>query len=310
MISHVLLDRLALLMLAQADPTATDALADPTAMNPADLQALIEGLDRQAAVSLAQQYGVPMAQAIVVMLIAIVFAGWMRRVVIRVTTRAKIEITLAKFFGAMTKWGILLLAGIVILGVLGIETASFAIVLGAMGFAIGMAMQGSLGNLAAGVMLLIFRPFKVGQTVNVAGVSGLVDEIGLFSTIIDTFDNRRFVVPNGSIFGSVIENKSHHATRRVSVSVGIEYSAPIDTTRDVLLKAAKSLDNILEDPEPSVVLGDLGDSSVNWTVRVWCNRDDYWGNKQLLTRAVKMHLDESGIGIPFPQMDVHLDKGE
>jgi len=270
----------------------------------------ISNFDQDQAVNLAQTYLVPLALAIVVLLVGLILAGWIRRMVISATTRAKIEATLAKFFGSLAKWGVLILVGIVILGILGIETASFAVVLGAAGFAIGMAMQGSLGNLAAGVMLLIFRPYKVGQVVNISGVTGKVDEIELFTTTIDTFDNRRFIIPNGSIFGSTIENISFHPTRRVDVPVGIEYKADLDRSREVLMQAAMSLDNLLEDPAPVVFLGDLGDSAVSWTVRVWVNAEDFWSTKEALTRAVKQHLDDAGIAIPFPQMDVHLDKGE
>jgi len=171
-----------------------------------------------------------------------------------------------------------------------------------------MALSGTLGHFASGVMLLIFRPFKVGDVINAAGVIGKVYEIELFTTALDTPDNRRIIVPNGSIYGATIENISHHPTRRVDVAVGVDYSADIDKTREVLDAAARSVEGILSDPPHAIVLGDLGDSAVNWTVRVWCNSADYWGIKEQLTRAVKQHLDQAGIGIPFPQMDVHLDK--
>ncbi|MEZ6192315.1 MAG: mechanosensitive ion channel family protein [Phycisphaerales bacterium] len=130
----------------------------------------------------------------------------------------------------------------------------------------------------------------------------------LFTTAIDTFDNRRIIVPNGAIYGSTIENITHHGKRRVDVNVGVSYSADIDKTREVLNAAALSVEGILSDPAHAVVLGDLGASSVNWTVRVWCNTADFWPIKEKATRAVKKHLDEAGIGIPFPQMDVHLFK--
>jgi len=156
-------------------------------------------------------------------------------------------------------------------------------------------------------MLLIFRPFKVGDVVRVADVFGTVDEIELFTTAVDTFDKRRIIVPNNQIVGAIIENVSYHKQRRVDVSVGVEYAADIDQTRAVLEKAAASVEQGLKDPAPQVVLGDLGDSSVGWTVRVWVNAGDFWPAKEAATRAVKTHLDEAGIGIPFPQMDVHLD---
>jgi small conductance mechanosensitive channel len=183
----------------------------------------------------------------------------------------------------------------------------FAAVIGASALAVGLAFQGSLSNFAAGVMLLVFRPFKVGDVVNVAGQTGKIDEIGLFTTTMDTADNRRLILPNGSVFGAVIENISYHDTRRLDVAVGSEYPADLDRTREVLLRAARSLPTVLADPEPAAVLLELGDSSINWSVRVWVNAADYWPTRDALTRAVKLALDEAGIGIPFPQMDVHLD---
>jgi small conductance mechanosensitive channel len=144
--------------------------------------------------------------------------------------------------------------------------------------------------------------------INVAGQLGTVNEIELFTTTIDTFDNRRIIIPNSAIFGSVIENISHHPRRRADVDVGVDYSADIDRTREVLERAAASVEGVLEDPAPAVILLGLGASSVDWSVRVWANSDKFGAVKQATTRAVKMALDEAGIGIPFPQMDVHLDQ--
>lgn len=157
-------------------------------------------------------------------------------------------------------------------------------------------------------MLLIFRPFKVGDVVSVSGVTGTVCEIDLFVTTFDTPDNRRIIVPNGSIFGSTIENISHHTTRRVDVAVGSDYGADIDTTREVLLQAAANVEHAHTDPPPSVVLSELGASSIDWTVRVWVDAANYWAVKDALTRAVKYALDQANIGIPFPQMDVHVQQ--
>jgi small conductance mechanosensitive channel len=160
-------------------------------------------------------------------------------------------------------------------------------------------------------MLLVFRPFKVGDVINAAGVTAKVNAIELFTTTLDTFDNRRIIVPNGKIYGDTIENITYHPQRRCDVNVGIEYSADLDKTREVLTKAAESLDALNIKGEGrgfQVFLIDLGDSSVNWVVRFWTTGADFWSAKEQLTRAVKQHLDEAGIGIPFPQMDIHLDK--
>ncbi len=179
-------------------------------------------------------------------------------------------------------------------------------VLGAAGLAIGMGFQGSLSNLAAGVLLLVFRPYKVGQYVTVGGNSGTVEELGLFTTTLTIPDNIQIVVPNGSIFGAVIENYSHLPIRRVNVPVGVSYDADIDETRKVLEKAAASVPGIKNDPKPQVFLSGLGASSVDWYVRVWCDNADYWATWENTMRSIKRSLDEAGIGIPYPQMDVHL----
>lgn len=251
--------------------------------------------------------GWPIVKAIVLIVLVFIVAGWARKLVGNVVRRAKVEETLARFLSNLARYTVLIAGGVAILGTLGVETTSFAAVLAAVGFAIGMAMSGMLGNIASGVMLLLFRPFKVGDVVNAGGVTGKIYEISLFTTIFDTPDNRRIIVPNNSIFGGTIENVSHHATRRVDVEVGTDYGADIDTARQTLLKAAGACESVLSDPEPAVVLTGLGGSSIDWAVRVWVNAGDYWAVKDRLTRDVKYALDEAKIGIPFPQMDVHID---
>ena len=251
--------------------------------------------------------GWPIVQAIILIVVVLLVASWVRKIVTGAASKARVEITLAKFFGTLAKWAVLVLGAITILQTFGIQATSFAAVVAALGFAIGMAMSGTLGNVASGVMLLIFRPFKVGDYVNLGGTAGTVDEIDLFTTTLDTPDKRRLIVPNGSIFGSIIENVSHHTTRRVEVNVGTEYSADIDKTREVLMGAVTNVEGGLTDPEPVVYLLELGGSSINWAVRVWCVSADYWAVRERLTRDVKYALDGAGIGIPFPQMDLHID---
>lgn len=273
------------------------------------LQDLKSGqLDTQEIIALAQQYLLPVVWAVLILIVAWIIAAIVSRSLRGSLTRAKVDETLARFFSKLARYTVLILGVLFALSKFGINVTGFAAILAAAGFAIGMALSGTLSNFASGVMLLMFRPFKVGDVVNAAGVMGKIHEIELFSVTLDTPDNRRIIVPNGSIYGGTIENITHHATRRVDVPVGVEYSADIDQTRAVLVAAAASVPGRLDDPAPAVVLGDLGDSSVGWTVRVWCNTADYWGVKEAATRAVKMHLDEAGIGIPFPQMDVHVDQ--
>ena len=253
------------------------------------------------------EYGPPTLKVLVFVIVGWIAGGWIGRLVVGALQKAKVEVTLARFLGNMARWAVLVLAGIACLSIFGAETTSFAAIIGAAALGIGLAFQGSLSNLAAGVMLLIFRPFKVDDVVRIGGELGKVSEISLFTTELDTFDNRRIILPNASVFGAVIENLTHHPTRRVDVAVGVAYPADLDRTREVLLKGALSVPNRVEDVEPQVILTGLGNSSVDWQVRVWCKTEDYWTIRDATTRAAKMALDEAGIGIPFPQMDVHLD---
>ena len=251
-------------------------------------------------------YGGRVVVALVVLFAGWIFAGWVGRITGKALAKAKIDETLAKFLCKLARWAILLLVILACLSVFGVETTSFAAVLGSAGIAIGLAFQGTLGNFASGMMLLMFRPFQVGDVVKLDGITGRVNEIELFTTTIDTFDNRRLIIPNGSVFGNTIENISFHPHRRADVAVGVTYSADIDRTQEVLTQAARNVPGALNDPEPSIVLLDLGDSCVNWSVRVWAKSDEFTTVKQAATRAVKLALDKANIEIPFPQMDVRV----
>lgn len=252
------------------------------------------------------EYATRIAGVIIALFLAFIIAGWVRRIVTRGCERAKIDATLGKFFGNAARYVVITLAVIACLGVFGIETTSFAAVIGAAGLAIGLAFQGSLSNLAAGVMLLMFRPFKVGDVVNAAGQVGKIDEIELFTTRMITPDNRLIIVPNSAIFGGTIENITYFETRRVDIEVGTDYPANLDDTRKVLEAAIEKVEHLSE-PAPQVYLDSLGDSAIIWKLRVWAKTADYWAVREKLTYAVKTSLDEAGIGIPFPQMDVHFD---
>jgi small conductance mechanosensitive channel len=261
----------------------------------------------QALSEMLVAYSSRVAVALVVLLIGWIFAGWVGGITRRALAKTKFDETLAKFLCKLARWSILLLVILACLSVFGVETTSFAAVLGSAGIAIGLAFQGTLGNFASGVMLLMFRPFQVGDVVTVDGITGMVDEIALFTTSLDTFDNRRFIVPNGTVFGNTIENISFHSQRRADVAIGVAYSADIDRTREVLMEVARNVPGALDDPEPAVILLDLGDSSVNWSLRVWAKAENFLAVKQAATRAAKLALDEANIDIPFPQMDVHVD---
>ena len=263
-------------------------------------------------VQTAVQYGIPYAigivKVILILFVTWIIAGIIARIVTRALEKAKLDETLSKFFAKFTRWIILLFGLLACLSIFGVETTSFAAVIGAAGLAVGLAFQGTLANFASGVMLLVFRPFKVGQFVKVGGESGTIYEIDLFTTSLDTTDNRRIIIPNGAIFSSTIENVSHHAKRRVDVNVGTAYEADLDRTRQVFENILQNIDNRLDDPDYAVVLVDLGASSIDWQLRVWCKSEVFWDLKQDLMRQVKYALDREGIGIPYPQMEVHMAK--
>ena len=307
-----------LTILAQADgeaaeePTAEDKIAQATEQAKQTASDALSG-DTDAMWQLFQDYGMPLIWALVIIVASFIVGKMIAGMVQRAAGKAKIDLTLSRFFGKLVYYAVLILGVTFALSKFGIEMTSFAAILAAMGFAVGMAMSGTLGNFANGVMLLIFRPFDVGDVISAAGVTAKVNAIELFTTTLDTPDNRRIIVPNSAIYGGTIENITHHSERRCDVNVGCDYSADLDKTREILEKAAESLDELMVKGEGrgyQVFLIDLGDSSVNWVVRFWTTGDDFWAAKEKLTRAVKQHLDEAGIGIPFPQMDVHLDKIE
>lgn len=259
---------------------------------------------------LAQHYGIyygtRIALVLIILFIAWTMAGWVGSVIDTSLRKLKFDVTLTKFIARLGRWMVLLLAGLMCLSYFGIETTSFAAVIGAAGLAVGLAFQGTLSNFAAGAMLLLFRPFRVGDAVEVAGETGIIDEISIFTTSMDTFDNKRIIIPNSEIFGSVIENITFHRIRRVDGAVGVSYDADIDQTRRVLENVTQSVPGTVSDRDPAVVLLELGGSSVDWSVRVWAPTQDYLAVKQALLREIKMQLDSAGIEIPYPQMDLHV----
>ncbi len=293
------------------ETTATDTLKAAGGQAKTDVTNAVDGVmegDLEALLPLAKDYIGPAIGAIVVLIVGYLAARFFSRIVSS-PVRSRVDETLGRFAGKMTFYSVMTCVGIAVLSIVGIEVASFAAILAAAGFAIGMAFQGTLGNFAAGIMLLVFRPFKVGDVVNAAGTTGKINEIDLFTTTFDTPDNRRIIVPNSAVAGGIIENISHHEHRRVEVAVGCDYESDLRATRQVLTQAAESLADYMVSGDGrgyQVFLGTLGDSSVNWKVRFWTTAENYWPIQEALTEAVKNHLDAAGIGIPFPQMDVHL----
>lgn len=278
------------------------------------LEALSAGDYRAAAGKLGDillSCAIPAITALIVMIVAYFVAAFVARIA-STPVRSRVDETLGRFVGKVIYYVIMISAVLGVLQYFGIGVTSFAAVLASAGFAIGLAFQGTLSNFSSGVMLLVFRPFAVGDVITAAGITAKVNEIDLFTTTFDTPDNRRIIVPNGMIAGGIIENVTHHEVRRAEVLVGVDYAADIDRTRDVLTSAAESVEGVIEGEGRGIQvnLTELADSSVNWAVRAWFPASDYWPKRQELIRAIKMHLDEAGIGIPFPQMDVRVAKLE
>lgn len=255
------------------------------------------------------EWGIKIVGVIALFIIGRWLASKLGRGVQRALDKRDFDKTLARFFGTLVRVLVLIVVILACLSIFGIETTSVAAVLGAAALAVGLALQGSLANFAAGVMLIVFRPFKVGDFIRAGGENGTVDTLGLFTTTMDTPDKRRIIVPNSAVFGNNIENFSHHETRRVEVAVGCDYSADLKATRAALEKAITLVPTRLEGGAHAVFLAGLGDSAVDWKVRVWTASADYWTCHEQTVEAVKNALDEVGIGIPFPQMDLHVDGG-
>ncbi len=254
----------------------------------------------------ATTYGMKIIGAIAIIIIGRIITGILTGVVGRMMRRAQVDETLTKFMTRLTKIALLTFVILAALTTLGVQTASFIAVIGAAGLAIGFALQGSLSNFAAGVMLIIFRPFKVGDFVEAGGTSGAVEAIHIFNTILKTPDNKKVIVPNSKVTGDNITNYSAHDTRRVDLVFGIAYEDDIKKAKEILEKILSEEARVLKDPTPTIALLELADSSVNFAVRPWVKTSDYWPVYFDLTEKVKMTFDEMGISIPFPQSDVHL----
>lgn len=246
-------------------------------------------------------------KALIVLVIGWMVAGMLGGMVRRRIMNAKrIDPTLGAFASSAVKWLILLVVLIAVLGIFGIPATSLVAVLGAASLAIGLALQGTLADLAAGVMLVIFRPYKLGQYVDIAGTSGTVKDLNLFVTELVTPDNVQIIVPNGQAWGKIITNFSTHDTRRVDLVFGIDYGDDADKAMEIILGVARADDRVHADPEPWARVTNLGDSSVDISVRLWCAATDYWELKFHMTKAVKQAFDAGGISIPYPHsVEIH-----
>ena len=251
-------------------------------------------------------YGLKVVAAIAVLIIGRLVAKLVQKIIEKIMAKGKQEQTLISFVSHLVYAAMMAFVIIAALGQLGIQTASFVAVLGAAGLAIGLALQGSLANFAAGVLMIIFKPFKVGDYIEGGGVAGVVEEIQIFTTQLTTPDNKQVIVPNAQMTGGNIVNYSCKGTRRVDLVAGIGYSDDIDKARGVLEGILAAESRILEDPAPVIAVSELADSSVNFVVRPWVKVDDYWGVYFALNEAIKKQFDVNGVSIPFPQRDVHV----
>lgn len=252
-------------------------------------------------------WGINLISALLIFYIGRLIAKGIVKVVKKLLTRSNMDAMLVNFIASILSALLLLFVIIAALSQLGIDTTSLVALVGAAGIAIGLALKDSLQNFAAGVMLIIFKPFKVGDFVDAAGVMGIVESVGIFSSAMRTGDNKAIIIPNGSIYQGTITNYSAKPTRRVDMVFGIGYDDDIKLAKEILERLLAEDERVLKDPAPVVALSELGDSSVNFIARPWVNSGDYWAVAWEMNEKVKTAFDEAGISIPYPQMDIHLN---
>jgi len=244
--------------------------------------------------------------AILIFFIGRIISKILRSVLVRLMTKAKVDQTLIKFLSNIAYAILLTLVILAAVNRLGVNTTSFAAAIAAAGLAIGLALQSSLGNFASGIMLILFKPFRVGNVVEVGGITGTVEEIHIFNTILRTGDNVQIHMPNGKISADTIKNFSAEDTRRIDLIVGCSYDDDLRAVKSFLENMLTADDRILTDPEPAVALRDLGESSVDLNVRPWVKNEDYWSVRASLVEQIKLGFDERGFTLPYPQRDVHV----
>jgi len=247
--------------------------------------------------------------AVLTLIIGFWLAGFLTNMVRRMMEKRGVDQSVRPFLASLVNVGIKIMVLLSVAGMFGIETTSFVAIFGALAFAIGMALQGSLGHFASGILLLIFKPYKVGDLVEIGGGKvGAVEEIQIFNTVLSTLDNKRVIVPNGVVTSNVITNISGQGTIGVELTFGIGYNDDIDKARKIILEVGKQCEYILDDPKQGVVVAELGDSSVNLATRPFVKSEHYWDTFFYMQENVKKAFDREGISIPYPQMDVHVEK--
>jgi small conductance mechanosensitive channel len=290
--------------MADTEETATTEVLDVTEIIPTDLDQVAQlWVQIQEIVTV---WGLKVIAAIAIFIIGRWVAKGVRKGVRRMMEKADTDPIIIGFVGSISYIALLAFVIIAALGQLGIQTTSFIAILGAAGLAIGLALQGSLANFAAGFLMIIFRPFKVGDFIEGAGVSGTVEAIQIFTTTLKTGDNKTIIIPNAKLSGDNIINYSAQKTRRVDMTVGVAYDADLSKVRDVLKDIISKESRAHTDPGPLIAVAELADNSVNFIVRVWTDKGDYWGVKFDMIETIKNRFDEEGIGIPFPQREIHI----
>jgi len=253
------------------------------------------------------EYGLDLVGAILILFVGWIVANWIQKRIRKAGQKSeKLDETLTTIFAKTAKVVVMVVVVIAVLQQFGVQTASLLAVVGAAGLAIGLAWQGTLSDIAAGIMILIMRPFKIGDAVEVAGTSGVVDEIGLVLTKMHTFDNIAMYMPNSDIWGTKILNYAKNDNRRVDMVFGFGYDDDMDKAMQIAREILEADERVLNDPEPQIAVSELGDSSVNIIVRPWTAKENYWNLKFDITKRIKERYDEEGLSIPYPQRDVHL----
>ncbi|QLE01476.1 mechanosensitive ion channel [Galbibacter sp. BG1] len=252
------------------------------------------------AIELVMEYGPKVVAAILIWIIGSFIFSRITKLVDKVMARREYDLSVREFLSSLLYWGFKVLLIVIILGTLGIETTSLAAVLASVGLAVGLALQGSLANFAGGVLLLIFKPFKVGDFIEAQGLSGTVKEIGIVNTILNTFGNQQAIIPNGKLSNDNIVNYSAEPTRREKITAGISYDSDIKKAKDVLMEIVNDNDKILKDPAPQVMVEALADSSVNLSLRYWATNEDFWDCRWYVMEEMKKRFDAAGIEIPYP----------
>jgi len=270
------------------------------------MQELDVGTVVSQSIDVLASWGLKVLGAIVVLLIGRMIASWGRKFTSRALERAGVDETVVPFAAKLVYFLIMVFVLLAVLGLFGIPTTSIIAVLGAASLAVGLALQGTLSNFAAGVMLLLFRPFDVDDYIEVAGHAGTVKTVGVFATTLNTLDNVQITIPNGKVYGEAIKNYSANDIRRVDLVASVAYDDDLQTAKDTLMAILEADERVLDDPAPTVAVSELGASSVDFVVRPWCRAEDYWNVRFDLTRAIKESLEGAGLSIPFPQQDMHV----